>query len=140
MQTNIHALNGIRTHDSSVRESEDSSCLRPNGHCDRPCQLLDSTKPTAHSTERRETVRKHKGTCRVTGLRVRSVESSNEAVVAVALLFQQTTHLQSLFESVDPAKSTAHCVENSQVSKVDSPVNVGSVLNFRFTKETSEII
>jgi hypothetical protein len=31
---NIHALSGIGTHDSSVRASEDSSCLRPRGHCD----------------------------------------------------------------------------------------------------------
>jgi hypothetical protein len=31
----IHALSGIRTHDLSVRASEDSSCLRPRGHCDR---------------------------------------------------------------------------------------------------------
>jgi hypothetical protein len=34
-QKNIHALSGIRTHDPSVRASEDSSCLRPLGHCDR---------------------------------------------------------------------------------------------------------
>jgi hypothetical protein len=33
--TDIHALSGIRTHDPSVRESEDSSFLRPLGHCDR---------------------------------------------------------------------------------------------------------
>jgi hypothetical protein len=32
---NIHALSGIRTHDPSVRASEDSSCIRPRGHCDR---------------------------------------------------------------------------------------------------------
>jgi hypothetical protein len=31
----IHALSGIRTHDPSVRASEDISCLRPCGHCDR---------------------------------------------------------------------------------------------------------
>jgi hypothetical protein len=31
----IHALSGIRTHDPSVRASEDSSCLRPRGYCDR---------------------------------------------------------------------------------------------------------
>jgi hypothetical protein len=31
---NIHALSGIRTHDPSVRASEDSSCLRPRGYCD----------------------------------------------------------------------------------------------------------
>jgi hypothetical protein len=31
----IHVLGGIRTHDPSVRESEDSSCLRPHGHRDR---------------------------------------------------------------------------------------------------------
>jgi hypothetical protein len=33
--TDIHALSRIRTHDS-VRASEDNSCLRPPGHCDRP--------------------------------------------------------------------------------------------------------
>jgi hypothetical protein len=33
--TDIHALSGIRNHDLSVRTSEDSSCLRPRGHCDR---------------------------------------------------------------------------------------------------------
>jgi hypothetical protein len=31
----IHVLSRIRTHDPSVRASEDSSCLRPRGHCDR---------------------------------------------------------------------------------------------------------
>jgi hypothetical protein len=35
MQTNIHASSRIRIHDPSVRSSEDSSCLRPRGHCDR---------------------------------------------------------------------------------------------------------
>jgi cytidine deaminase len=29
----IHALSGIRTHDPSVRVSEDIACLRPCGHC-----------------------------------------------------------------------------------------------------------
>jgi hypothetical protein len=33
--TGIHALSGIRAHDPSVRAGEDSSCLRPLGHCDR---------------------------------------------------------------------------------------------------------
>jgi hypothetical protein len=32
---NIHALTGIRTHDPSVRASEDSTYLRPRGHCGR---------------------------------------------------------------------------------------------------------
>jgi hypothetical protein len=32
--TDIHALSGIRTHNLSIRVSEDSSCLRPRGHCD----------------------------------------------------------------------------------------------------------
>jgi hypothetical protein len=32
--TDIHALSRIRTHDPSVRASEDTSCLRPRGHCD----------------------------------------------------------------------------------------------------------
>jgi hypothetical protein len=31
--TDIHALSGIRTHNPSVRASEDSSCLRPRGRC-----------------------------------------------------------------------------------------------------------
>jgi hypothetical protein len=33
--TDIHALNGIRTHVPSVRASEDSLYLTPRGHCDR---------------------------------------------------------------------------------------------------------
>jgi hypothetical protein len=33
--TDINALSWIRTHDPSVRASEDSSYLRPPGHCDR---------------------------------------------------------------------------------------------------------
>jgi hypothetical protein len=32
---NIPALSGIRTHDPSVWDSEDSSCLRQRGYCDR---------------------------------------------------------------------------------------------------------
>jgi hypothetical protein len=32
---NIHALSGIRTHNPSVRVSEDSSCLRPRGYRDQ---------------------------------------------------------------------------------------------------------
>jgi hypothetical protein len=32
---NIHALSGIRTHDPSVRASENSSCLRPRCYCDQ---------------------------------------------------------------------------------------------------------
>jgi hypothetical protein len=34
--TNIHALSGLRTHDPSAQASEDSSCLRQRGHCNRP--------------------------------------------------------------------------------------------------------
>jgi hypothetical protein len=33
--TDIHALGGIRTHDPSVRESEDNSCFMSHVHCDR---------------------------------------------------------------------------------------------------------
>jgi hypothetical protein len=33
---NLHALNGTLSHDSSARAREDSSRLRPPGHCDRP--------------------------------------------------------------------------------------------------------
>jgi hypothetical protein len=48
--TDIHAFSGIRTHDSSFRESEDSSCLTPRGHCEGlegslPCQKNKSLKP-----------------------------------------------------------------------------------------------
>jgi hypothetical protein len=38
--TDIHVLSGIRTPHPNVRASEDGSCLRPCGHCDRrvkPC-------------------------------------------------------------------------------------------------------
>jgi hypothetical protein len=34
--TEIRALSGIRNHDPSVQASEDSSCLKPRDHCDRP--------------------------------------------------------------------------------------------------------
>jgi hypothetical protein len=40
--TDIHDLSGIRSHDPSVRASEDSSCLRPRGYCDRPKPRLRS--------------------------------------------------------------------------------------------------
>jgi hypothetical protein len=40
-RTDIHALSGIRTHYLSVRASEDSSCFRPPGHCDRPIFLIE---------------------------------------------------------------------------------------------------
>jgi hypothetical protein len=33
--TDIYALSGIRTYDPNVRASEDSLCLRRDGHCDR---------------------------------------------------------------------------------------------------------
>jgi hypothetical protein len=36
MHTDIHASSGIRTHEPSVRAGEDSSCLKPRGHRDRP--------------------------------------------------------------------------------------------------------
>jgi hypothetical protein len=39
---NIHAVSGIRTHDHSVRASENSSYLRPRGHCDRRKYVLHS--------------------------------------------------------------------------------------------------
>jgi hypothetical protein len=43
--TDIHASNGIRTHDPSVRASEDNSWLRPRGHCDRLPYTLQFTNP-----------------------------------------------------------------------------------------------
>jgi hypothetical protein len=39
--TNIHALSGIRTHDLSVRASENSSCLKPGIDCTwLPCEAM----------------------------------------------------------------------------------------------------
>jgi hypothetical protein len=43
--TDIPAFSGIGTHDPSVRASEDSSCLRPRGHCDWP---ILSSLPCIH--------------------------------------------------------------------------------------------
>jgi hypothetical protein len=40
---NIHVFGGILTHDPSVQASEDSSCLRPRGHCDRPLVTITSS-------------------------------------------------------------------------------------------------
>jgi hypothetical protein len=38
--TDIRASSGIRAHDPSIRAREDSSCLRPLGHCNRPISYL----------------------------------------------------------------------------------------------------
>jgi hypothetical protein len=60
-QTDIHALNGIRTHDPSVREGEDISCLRRRGHCGRHsviglqkyiCTCNKITRPTNYIKSR----------------------------------------------------------------------------------------
>jgi hypothetical protein len=40
--TNSHASNGIRNHDPNVRASENSSCRRPRGHCDRNTYVFTS--------------------------------------------------------------------------------------------------
>jgi hypothetical protein len=37
--TDIHALSEVRTHDPSVRASDDSSYLTPRGLCDRPLHV-----------------------------------------------------------------------------------------------------
>jgi hypothetical protein len=42
--TDIHVLSGIRTHDHSVRASEDSLCLGPLGYCDRRVRQLNVPK------------------------------------------------------------------------------------------------
>jgi hypothetical protein len=39
---NIHAVSRIRTHDLSVRASEDNSCLRLCGYCHRPAFNYDN--------------------------------------------------------------------------------------------------
>jgi hypothetical protein len=50
---NIHVLTGIQTHDSSVRATEDSSCLRLRGYCDR---LASERAKTVHALDRAATV------------------------------------------------------------------------------------
>jgi hypothetical protein len=44
INADIHSLSAIRTHDRSVRASENSSCLRPRGHYDqqKSCPYRDS--------------------------------------------------------------------------------------------------
>jgi hypothetical protein len=44
---------GLEPHNPSVRESEDSSCLRPRGHCD---QLASERAKTVHALDRAATV------------------------------------------------------------------------------------
>jgi hypothetical protein len=51
--TDIHSLSGIRAHDLSVRASEDSSCLRPRGYCDR---LASERSKTVHALDRAATM------------------------------------------------------------------------------------
>jgi hypothetical protein len=47
----IH-LSGIRTHDPSIQASEDSSCLRPCGYCERlSSQLLSGTTSNYNSAQ-----------------------------------------------------------------------------------------
>jgi hypothetical protein len=46
--SHIHALSGIRTHDPSVRASEDSSCLRQRGYRDR---LASERAKTVHALD-----------------------------------------------------------------------------------------
>jgi hypothetical protein len=41
-QTHIHAPSRIRTWDLIIRETEDSTCLRPLGYWDRPSLILSS--------------------------------------------------------------------------------------------------
>jgi hypothetical protein len=52
-KTDMHALSGIRTHDPSVRASEDSSCIRQRGHCDR---LASERAKTVHALDSAATV------------------------------------------------------------------------------------
>jgi hypothetical protein len=45
----INTYTDIRTHDPSVRASEDSLCLRPRGHCDRPMYHNNTKQYTARN-------------------------------------------------------------------------------------------
>jgi hypothetical protein len=51
--TDFNVLSGIRTHNPRVRASEDSSCLRPRGNCDR---LASGWAKTVHALDRASTV------------------------------------------------------------------------------------
>jgi hypothetical protein len=51
--SDVHALSGTGTHDPSVRASEDSSCLKPRGHCER---LAFERAKTVHALDRAATV------------------------------------------------------------------------------------
>jgi hypothetical protein len=48
---NIYTLCGTRTHDPSCRASEDSSCLRPLGYCDRHIYIFLSKWPVERKME-----------------------------------------------------------------------------------------
>jgi hypothetical protein len=43
-RTDICASTGIRTHEPSVRNGKDGSCLRQRGHCDRPAPFFQFYK------------------------------------------------------------------------------------------------
>jgi hypothetical protein len=47
--TDIEALSGIRTQDSSVRASENSSCLSPRGYCDQRMYFIQKLNPNSPS-------------------------------------------------------------------------------------------
>jgi hypothetical protein len=51
---NIHALSAIRIHDPSVLVTEDSSCLRPCGYCDRPLNIIRGIKSRKMKFSERE--------------------------------------------------------------------------------------
>jgi hypothetical protein len=48
-RTHIHASSVIRTHGPRVRSSEDISCLRPSGYCDRCGYWLNDPPPKKKS-------------------------------------------------------------------------------------------
>jgi hypothetical protein len=50
--TDIHALSAILTHDPIIRASEDSSCLRPRGHCDRHYIIIIISNSSSNSSSR----------------------------------------------------------------------------------------
>jgi hypothetical protein len=51
LHTDIPALCVIRTHGPSLRASEDSSCLRTRGHCDRQSYSVVITFPTKNKND-----------------------------------------------------------------------------------------
>jgi hypothetical protein len=104
--TDIHALSGIRIHDSTVRASEDDSCLRPRGHCDRLLTPLAHTNRIECYVIRTLPVSFRLGSCRyVASLRLNQI-----------LVFSRTASVW-LYSGVASSALYRDCIGTEVVSK-----------------------